>query len=229
MKRIRNSKKDKMQIDFYRNLAEKIRGVCNKFCYGKASCFIFSAKEMPIIPIRSLKNKSYKFLISGLKLLTFSAGQLIVEAVIAIFFITTAVLLFVGLLARSSSVNTIVVDQYAAAYLASEGIEVVKNIVDGNYKKGLAWNDGINSGDYAVQYNSARLDNTYNYNNLIKIDNNSHFFQYDNGNPTSYRRRITVVNISADHMDVVSTVNWTSHGINQKVALEDHFYNWRQR
>lgn len=159
---------------------------------------------------------------------TSNRGQLIVEAVIAIFFITTAVLIFVGLLARSSGVNTVIADQYTATYLASEGIEVVKNIIDENVKQGRAWNDGINNGDYAAQYNSAKLDNTYNYNNFIDFDGNAHFFQYDNGTPTPYRRKITIVNISADHIDVISAVNWNSHGLSQRVNLEDHFYNWRQ-
>ncbi len=58
------------------------------------------------------------------------SGQLIIEAIIAIFIITVSVLVFVALLARATALNRVINDRYTAVYLAVEGIEVVKNIVD---------------------------------------------------------------------------------------------------
>ena len=57
-------------------------------------------------------------------------GQMMVEAIIALSLINISLLGVFVLLSNSIGTNREVADKYVAINLASEGIEIVKNIVD---------------------------------------------------------------------------------------------------
>lgn len=96
--------------------------------------------------------------------LTFASrkGQSIVEALIALSILTIGLLGVLGLLSHSLYLQRETADQAKATYLASEGIEVAKNLIDHNvyiavsqesqgvkesagWNGGVAWNDHPNS------------------------------------------------------------------------------------
>ena len=159
---------------------------------------------------------------------SFQKGQLTIEAIIAIFVLTTAVLLFVGLLSRSMGFNGIISDQYTAVYLANEGIEIVKNIVDGNYMKKIAWNLGgfEHPGDYELSYNSTTLQG--NQDRFLYAERNTGLLSYKfDGTPTKYKRLIHIQPVGRNEIAVISIVTWESHGVPFEIKLEDHFYDWR--
>ncbi|MDO8574081.1 MAG: hypothetical protein Q7R86_00440, partial [bacterium] len=65
------------------------------------------------------------------------SGQTIVEAIIALGVLTIGFSGIITLLNRSLSLNQLVTDQNIATYLATEGIEVTKNLVDAAVIQGL--------------------------------------------------------------------------------------------
>lgn len=176
----------------------------------------------------------------NLKPKTSQGGQLIVEAVIAIFIITVSILVFVALLARATALNRVINDRYTAVYLAAEGIEVVKNIIDGNsMHPGTPWNAGVSTnGDYEVAFDSKNLQI---FQNLpLKFDKTTGIYDLPNihngANPNSpFQRKITIcavnsagcANISGGEIRVNSIVKWRTGGVNYEVNLEDHFFDWR--
>ncbi len=72
-------------------------------------------------------------------------GQSIVEALIAISIIIVGVVGIARALSNSLSLNKVVSNQYIAVYLASEGIEIMRNMMDDNFKdKAPAlWDDSL--------------------------------------------------------------------------------------
>src|SRR3989344_7355701 len=70
------------------------------------------------------------------------SGQALVEVMVAVSILTVGFLGIVGLLSRALALNRVVADNYTATYLAAEGIEITKNIVDGNVVQGQPWNSG---------------------------------------------------------------------------------------
>lgn len=153
-------------------------------------------------------------------------GQLIVEAIIAITFLIIGVLTFFGLLAQSMGYYRIISDQYTATYLAAEGIEVAKNIIDSNYLQKLPWNQGVMAGDYEVDYKTTSL-SQLNQNRYLRIDGNG-VYDYDiNGRLSPFKRVVSVATPSAGEIVVNSTVTWGERGVTYKVNLEDHFFDWR--
>lgn len=132
---------------------------------------------------------------------------------------------FIG---RSLSLNRVVADQFTASYLAAEGIEVIKNLLDANVLQGQPWNavPGLGGdGDFEVDYASTRL--TLNQNRKILFDGATSQWGYGEGEPTHFSRVMRVRMLGTDEIRVNAIVRWTSRGGSFAIDVEDHFYNWR--
>lgn len=160
-------------------------------------------------------------------------GQILVETMVALAMVTIGLLGMLNLLSSSIGINKVVSDQYVASYLASEGIEIVKNMIDNNVAANLQYNLGLNTGSYQVDYDSNSL--LADTGRMLQFDGGSGGTMKYTYNPkgaspsqTSFRRTIDISN-QGDEMIVKSTIDWvTRGGSNLEIVLEDHFYNWRQ-
>ena len=153
-------------------------------------------------------------------------GQLLIESMIAISIIVVGLLGLLGLLSRSLSLNRVVSDQFTANYLAAEGIEVVKNIVDANTVQKQPWNLGLANGEFQVSYDSVQLESTLRQ--PLVFEEGTGRYSYGFGRPTSFVRTIKIELLSQDEIKVNSLVNWTTRGGGKfEVNTEDHFFNWR--
>ena len=156
-----------------------------------------------------------------------TSGQLIIEAMIGIGIAVVGLLGILTLLSRSISVNRVVGDQFIGNYLAAEGLEVVRNLIDANIIQNRPWNQGFNTvGSFEVNYQSLSLEPSQNRQLLFDSTNNR--YNYQNGTPTPFKRTINIVPIGSEEIKVNSIVAWTTRGSGQfEVNLEDHFLNWR--
>ncbi len=155
-------------------------------------------------------------------------GQVLVELMVAVSVMVIGLLGIFTLLAQSLGLNRVAADQYIAANLAAEGIEVVKNILDHNIIERNPWNEGLErDGDFGVDYSSIVLDDNLS-DEFLKFDKDSGRYNYTTGDETNFKRVITINNLSADEIQVNSRVDWKSRGgTTFSINLEDHFYNWR--
>lgn len=157
-------------------------------------------------------------------------GQFLVESIIAIGIITFGLLGLLALLSSSISLNRVVSDRYLATYLAGEGIEVVKSIVDANIINGRPWNSGISNGSFEVEYNSNALQ--ANQNRYLNFNAGTFTYSYQpGGSATPFRRMINIVIPSGSEIRVTSNVTWITRGIraggNLSLSIEDRLFNWR--
>lgn len=154
-------------------------------------------------------------------------GQTLVELMVAMSVMTIGLLGVFAVLSQSLGLNRVVADQYVAANLAAEGIEVVKNIADTNILKDQAWNSGLESGNFGVAYNSDTLNRDWANENL-KFNSLAGLYGYGAGSPTSFRRTISITNLSPNEIQVKSLVKWRGRaGTEFQIELEDRFFNWR--
>lgn len=154
------------------------------------------------------------------------SGQALIEALVAIGFMIVGFLAIFSLLSRSLSLNRSSAESYTAAYLAAEGIEVARNIVDANGIQKKAWSDGFSSGDYEIQYDSTSF--TSNQNRFIFYNPSTNLYSYGGQIQTPFKRLIRIRMISAAEIRVNSIVSWTSlGGGSPQINVEDHFMNWR--
>lgn len=132
-------------------------------------------------------------------------GQVLVETMVALAMVVIGLLGFLSLLSYSIGLNKVVADQYVASYLASEGIEVIKNIEDNNVARNLvsptAYNAYLSSnpGYYEVSYDTQPPDvdirevsESVSSLSRIKFDPTTKIYNYSVGDTTSFTRQIKI-------------------------------------
>lgn len=155
-------------------------------------------------------------------------GQTIVEAIVAVSTLLTGFLGIFTLLGTSLHNSRIVSDNTAATYLAAEGIEVVKNILDHNVIMGASWSSGFSPGDFEDDYTSTVLSPYVGTGRNLSFNTATNLYGYGGGDTqTTFKRRIRIAFYGSDEIGINSIVSWTTGRTQSSVNLEDHFLNWR--
>lgn len=155
-------------------------------------------------------------------------GQMLLESVIAMGIIVVGVVGIVGLASRSIGQSRVVADQFVGVNLASEGLEVTKNIFDANIVNGRPWNEGFGDGDYEVTYASVSLSSLLGTPRNLSFDPQTGIFDYSGPLGTTFTRVITILRVNDYQIRARTEVNWKSRdGGNKMATLETDFLNWR--
>lgn len=161
-----------------------------------------------------------------IKKLKNTGGYLLVESMVGISIAIVGILGILNVLSRSVSLNRTVGDQFIGNYLAIEGIEITKNLIDSNILRGNPWNLGFAGGSFEVDYSSKNLETDGK--RPLLFDSAANRYGYESGNATPFTRTIVLTMDTSEEIKVNSIVQWTARGGGQfKVDLEDHFFNWR--
>lgn len=173
-------------------------------------------------------------------------GQILMESMIGISVATVGLLSVVVLLTRSVSLTKDVAQKFVATYLAAEGVEVVKNIIDENFvrkfddNESIPWNEGVMAGSYEVDYTTQDMQSRAlglggESSTPLKFNSLTGMYSYAAGDDSMFKRTIVITeeNIDGksgtDAVKVFGIVKWRAHGIDQEVVLEDHFFEWRTK
>ncbi|MFA5098771.1 MAG: hypothetical protein WC461_00940 [Candidatus Paceibacterota bacterium] len=156
-----------------------------------------------------------------------AGGYLLIESMIGISIAVVGLLGVLALLSHSIGLNRVIGNQLIANYLAAEGIEISKNIIDSNTIQGNPWNQGLDmDGKFEADYSSVNLEPSQN--RKLLFDDISNFYGYTNGSQSPFTRIISVYPVSPDEVKIDSTVSWTDRGSAKlQVTMEDYFFNWR--
>jgi type II secretory pathway pseudopilin PulG len=174
------------------------------------------------------------------KLVGNNKGQLLIEAMVAMGIVSVGLLGAFSLLSNSLAISKVTSNQYVGTYLAAEGIEVAKNMLDTNIVTDSgAWNSPPWNEDghqFTLQYNSLTPGSCppgscpINMTTTLLFDPATGLYNYETGIPTTFTRVITIHDLpSGDEIQVDSKVSWTDPGgTTDSVNLEDDFYDWAQ-
>ena len=163
-------------------------------------------------------------------------GYLLIESMVAITVVVVGLLGIFALLSRSLSLNRVINDRYVASYLAAEGIEIIKNLIDNNVLAGDAWNRNLNEGNYQFDYLITALPASCGSvcNKFFYWDLTQKIYSLNpTGLKTNFIRAVFIKPVAdqsglVQSLQVNSTVDWTTRGgANFSINLEDHFYNYR--
>lgn len=154
------------------------------------------------------------------------------ELIAALSILTVSLLGVAALLSQSFAVSRIISNDAVATYLASEGIELAKNLIDHDVYAHLAGNGaGWNScfgtgGHFQFDYTRTNCTNLPAYNSASYLYFNPATNLYSYNTPgsvaTNFTRDIQIIPYT-NEIVVRSTVWWSA---SRSVTVEDHFYNW---
>ena len=161
------------------------------------------------------------------------AGQILVESIVGISVALMGLLGVLTLLTSSYAYTQSAGQRFVATYLAAEGIEVVRSMVDKNYVDNQPWNRGIfPEVPYAVNFDSQNLTPVSGVDPLL-YDPATGIYRSDiygtSEGATPFRRivEISYPEENLNEMIVISRVSWATKGEDNDVVLEDHFFDWR--
>ncbi|MFH1392820.1 MAG: hypothetical protein ABIG73_00315, partial [Patescibacteria group bacterium] len=62
----------------------------------------------------------------------------------------------------------------------------------------------------------------------LRLNSSNGIYDYSSGSDqTIFKRIISITNLSAYEMRVVSTVNWQRRNRSYSITIEDHLFNWK--
>jgi hypothetical protein len=170
---------------------------------------------------------------------TLRSGQSLVEAMVALSVLTVGFLGIITLLNKSLQLSKVTSDDTQATYLAAEGIEVAKSLIDHDVYQGIS--QGIDqwgkcfplSGvhyyqlDYETTSCTSLVVSANPMNNPLYFHPSTDLFSYSSagGTASNFTRNIKITN-KGEEIDVQSIVTWSDGLATNDVVLEDHFYNW---
>ena len=168
------------------------------------------------------------------------SGQSLIEMMIAITVLTVGFLGISALLSQSLFLNRIVANEATATYLASEGIELAKNLIDHDVYaqvagQGTGWGtcfSGKGTSDFEIDYTTVDCSTLAPFvspGSPLWYSSQTHLYSYNAGGSTTrtnFARDIRV-NVNGDEIVVRAIVSWTgAGGVPQSINMEDHFYKW---
>jgi hypothetical protein len=178
-------------------------------------------------------------------------GQTLVEALVALSILTMGTIGIITLLTKSFQLNRTVANDTQATYLAAEGIELTKNMIDHDVYAGFALGPGdylfgncfknqprlvyLNGLDYTTQdCTGVSFSPPPPGGDQLYFDPATHLYSFEAGGGTlsNFTRDVTAqekfdasTGQPAD-IDVRSTVTWSDGALSNTITLEDYFYNW---
>lgn len=161
-----------------------------------------------------------------------NSGFTLLEAITAIFLLTVGIGGISGLISQLITASNISSQRLIAAYLAQEGIEIVRNIRDTNLLQGNNWDAGLNNCQTGceVDYTFTNKENpslpSYDTGHFLNIDAKG-FYSYSEGTPTIFKRKIQIIEPQSNIMEVKVEVSWEERGRSYQLTAQENLYNWR--
>jgi len=170
-------------------------------------------------------------------------GQVLVETMVALSMTVIGLLGILSVMSNAIAINRVIVNQYIASYLASEGIEVISYFIDKGTYQGKNFGEDFGTGARTFFYPSSN--ESFPFDDITnqvtasptpeKIYVSSTTLLSDGvgygavGDQTPFHRVIVVESSGGDVIKVGSMVVWQGRGGQLwDVTVEDYFYNWRK-
>ena len=171
------------------------------------------------------------------------AGFTIIELIISIFILSVAIIGVYAAFSVMVILSSEAEDRLVAAYLAQEGVEIIRNIRDSNWIKGRGWDEyigGCGSGTTGCEVDyktTGSLENPVyvwvGQGRFLKIDPENSFYNYDVGAETKFTRKITIEPLDVFIVRVKAEVFWNKKpsiispdGAEDSIAVEETLYDW---
>lgn len=157
-------------------------------------------------------------------------GFTLIEVITILFVISLGMIGVLSLIVQNVQSQSLNKDTLIAYQLAQEGVELIRQVRDTNWREGRDWNANLAVGDYYMDYTDLTPNPapTKSYGNLRQDADgmylNNPLFVFSSG--TNFYRIISIQTRDTG-MLVVCNVYWSDHGRNYIYTLEAALYNWR--
>jgi len=167
-------------------------------------------------------------------------GFTLIEIIVAIFVILVGIVGIYSLVPKIVSITTANINRFIAAQLAREGVEIVRNIRDGNWLEQrrdslTPWNEGLDNcingceADYTILGEEDPILDSY-QGRYLYIDSTDGFYKYISSPSvqdikTKFKRKIIITQPQENKLNVKVQIFWAEK-TNPFFELQENLYNW---
>lgn len=163
------------------------------------------------------------------------AGFTLLEVIVALGVLMIALAAILSLAAGILRAAQSSRDEFVAANLAQEAIEMVRSARDSNWlgypDERTRWLDGLPlNTDFRIQAfspNGNSLISTISPTTPLLLSAGSNYYNYDTGAPTIFKRVVNITNNDPETADVKVTMTWQVGTVNHSLVAVDRLTNWR--
>lgn len=160
----------------------------------------------------------------------------LVETLIAVAILVGGLTAALGILSFMLRTVHVLKNEFMAAHLAAEGVEVIRNIRDANWLRrdiGLesrGWRDDLAAGDYEVAFDSVVPDPDGD--RFLNIDAAGRY-TYSAGTKTTFKRRLELQWVDTPGLTPVqrvrvrAVVRWQDQFQSRQIVVEELLYDWK--
>lgn len=116
-----------------------------------------------------------------------------------------------------------------ATGLAQEGVEIIRYMRE-TQSDWDTWYSEVEviSGDYRIQYDNSDLSDLVAFSDIfLKLDSATGLYQYDSGDDTIFKRKVSLTSVSAVQVNVVVEIIWQLKDNDYSLAVESRLWNWK--
>lgn len=154
-------------------------------------------------------------------------GFTLIEVVVSVLIISLVSVSAMYALSLNLSSAVRIKNNLIAAYLAQEGLEVVRNLRDKDRHSGAAFGTSLANGDYRVEWSSQSL---LSFQDVFLKKDASGFYNYVSGQDTIFKRKITIEDSAQNPPMVEKTakveISWTEKSGPKTIQAELRLFNW---
>ena len=170
-------------------------------------------------------------------------GFTLIETLVSLAILTTAVVAMIWVSGNGVSESLYSKNKIIANYLAQEGVEIVRNIRDGEVAGGTGWDGFMDTVSDCSPSTGCTIDATpivaaISIQQCVsepgKICNKNFFLTpggfYTHqavGTATSFRRKIVVAPVGASEATVTVTVTWEQSGKTKTIVIGNYLSSWQ--
>ncbi len=157
----------------------------------------------------------------------------LIEVITILFIISLGMIGVLSLIVQNIQSQSLNKNTLIAYQLAQEGIEMIREVRDTNWREARPWRTKLDSGIYYMDYTETssgpHLAPTENksYGNLKQDANGMYKNNLSAGGSASGFSRLISIKDYDGGIQVKSTIYWSDHGREYVYYLETLLYNWR--
>lgn len=160
-------------------------------------------------------------------------GFSLLEVMTVLFIIAVGMIGMLALIVQNIQTERVNRGNLIACQLAQEGIELIRQARDNNWRAERSWLSDLSDGNYKMDYLMATPTPIETVSEGIMLLDGGFYRNYASEEAripaleTNFYRVINLSNLSADSEQVTAAVTWSERGHNYDCSLETLLYNWR--
>jgi len=167
------------------------------------------------------------------KLKLAQSGFSLLEVITILFIVSIGMVGILSLIVQNIQTERVNRGNLIACQLAQEGLELIREVRDNNWRDGVDWLTNLGEGNYRIDYSMATPTPITTTDEAVLLLEDGFYRTYATGDPesplleTEFYRVINLDSLSSDSEQVSSVVSWSDRGHAYNCSLLTVLYNWR--